>query len=54
MDREETDQVLASLGEVHALLASSNLRALEVHAGILETGALASMEAIQHVGVIRS
>jgi PAS domain S-box-containing protein len=44
MSLEETGRVLARLGELHALLASSDLRALEVHAELLETGGVASVE----------
>ena len=42
---EETGQVLLGLAELYGLLASSDLRALEVHARMLDNGALASMEA---------
>ncbi len=45
MGIEETGRVLASLGELHALLAGSDLHALEVHAQLLEMAGLASVEA---------
>ncbi len=45
LNAEETGQVLLSLGELHGLLASSDLRALEVHARMLDIGALATIEA---------
>jgi signal transduction histidine kinase/CheY-like chemotaxis protein/HPt (histidine-containing phosphotransfer) domain-containing protein len=45
MNTEEVGRVLAGLGELHALLASSDLRALEVYAHLLETTALATMDA---------
>ena len=44
MNTEETGRVQVRLGELHALLTSSDLRALEVHAELLETGGLASVE----------
>jgi len=42
---EETGRVLLGLGELHGLLASADLRALEVHARMLDIGALAAVEA---------